>query len=77
MFTITHVLSVESCRLQHSGGLSAANIEVYEADARYFHHPCESNMNCPLLECKHRRQGLLKGNLLTLKGDIVALYCLA
>ena len=37
----------------------------------------ESNMNCPLLECKHRRQGLLKGNLLTLKGDIVALYCLA
>ena len=37
----------------------------------------ESNMNCPLLECKHRRQGLLKENLLTLKGDIVALYCLA
>ena len=37
----------------------------------------ESNINWPLLECKHRRQGLLKGNLLTLKGDIVALYCLA
>ena len=37
----------------------------------------ESNMKCPLLECRHRRQGLLKGNLLTLKGDIVALYCLA